>query len=60
MGISSSWKNRVEEGVPRGKDEQRSHANEAVATGIGENAGKREAGLPDGEACDDEDDDEDD
>lgn len=61
MGISSSWKNRVEKGVPRGNNnEQRGNANEALANGVGENAGKRGAGLPDEEACSDEDDDEDD
>ena len=63
---SSFWTNLVERGIPKGKHERRRLANEALAAGVVSSAGvygrgrKRGAGLPDNEACSDEDDDEDD
>ena len=59
---SSFWK-IVENGVPH---ENHLHDKKALdigvtaSTGVGKGAGKRQAGLPDEEACADEDDDDDD
>ena len=61
---SSSWKT-LAKGIPKQNNEQRRNVQNALdasvaSAGVGENAGKRGAGLPDEEACSDEDDDEDD
>lgn len=63
---SSSWKNLVEKDIPKNNHERRLDGEKALIpcttalAGVGENAGKRGAGLPDEEAGSDEDDDEDD
>lgn len=72
MGTTSSWRTRVEEGIPK-NNHNKNNKNDfqhsadgdlAVAlSGVGKNAAagrRRDAGLPDDEAMSDEDDDEDD
>lgn len=63
MGSTSSWKMRVEKGIPRSPPQFNDSAAGVDAvkiTGAGESDYKRSAGLPDEEACADEDDNEDD
>lgn len=64
MGSSSSWKTRVEKGIPKSPsdyDDTSPNAGVGVETsGVGEGARKQGAGLVDAEACADEDTDEDD
>ena len=64
MGSSSSWKTRVEKGVPRNpQNYDDTPPNEGVsvkALGVGGSARKHGASLIDEEACADEDTDEDD
>ena len=64
MGNSSSWKTRVEKGVPKSPpnydDTPPSTGVSVKTSGIGESAREHGAGLMDKEACADEDTDEDD
>lgn len=65
MGNSSSWKTRVERGVPFDKNNKHETAPDMIGpsnktSSAGESAKKRGAGLLDEEASADEDDDEDD
>ena len=66
MGSTSSWRMRVEKGIPKNAQNEYYETPSTTATGVvktlaaGEGVRKRGAGLSDEEACAEEDDDEDD
>lgn len=66
MGSTSSWRMRVEKGVPKNAPNEYNETHPTTATGVvkisdaGEGVRKHGAGLSDEEACAEEDEDEDD